>query len=173
MNFDEQQAVTHCTEHGAGWRLDCLGDMRMSSENKFSRRRFSISTRSKLRARVSRMCGSPVLCHWLRAGYWFEQAWEVNYILGQALRRHITSVNLKSSPIPPKWRAQFEDFQRHMGYRFLLRRLEYPAAVQAGQMMMVHMWWFNARVAPVYQEYRLAVEYARQTTVPSSAYPST
>ena len=35
MNFDEQQAVTHCTEHGAGWRLDCLGDMRMSSENKF------------------------------------------------------------------------------------------------------------------------------------------
>ena len=157
MNFDEQQAVTHCTEHGAGWRLDCLGDMRMSSENKFSRRRFSISTRSKLRARVSRMCGSPVLCHWLRAGYWFEQAWEVNYILGQALRRHITSVNLKSSPIPPKWRGQFEDFQRHMGYRFLLRRLEYPAAVQAGQMMMVHMWWFNARVAPVYQEYRLAV----------------
>ena len=158
MNFDEQQAVTHCTEHGAGWRLDCLGDMRMSSENKFfSPEMLDIYPQQVVRGGYPGcVAAQSCVTGWV-PGYWFEQAWEVNYILGQALRRHITSVNLKSSPIPPKWRAQFEDFQRPMGYRFLLRRLEYPAAVQAGQMMMVHMWWFNARVAPVYQEYRLAV----------------
>ena len=26
MSFDEQQAVTHGTEHSAGWSLDCLND---------------------------------------------------------------------------------------------------------------------------------------------------
>jgi len=34
MNFDEQQALSYGTEHGAGWRLDCLGDMRLTSDNK-------------------------------------------------------------------------------------------------------------------------------------------
>jgi Domain of unknown function (DUF4832) len=45
-----------------------------------------------------------------------------------------------------------------MGYRFILRRLEYPRTVTAGDMMPVHMWWLNAGVAPIYREYPLAVE---------------
>ena len=28
MNFDEPQALAYGTERGAGWRLDCLGDLR-------------------------------------------------------------------------------------------------------------------------------------------------
>src|SRR5580692_9988294 len=28
MNFDQPQALAYGTQHGAGWRLDCLGDMR-------------------------------------------------------------------------------------------------------------------------------------------------
>jgi hypothetical protein len=28
MNFDEPEALACGTQHGAGWRLDCLGDMR-------------------------------------------------------------------------------------------------------------------------------------------------
>ena len=46
-----------------------------------------------------------------------------------------------------------------MGYRFVLRRLEYPRTVRAGQMMALHMWWFNAGVAPVYRDYTLALKF--------------
>ena len=28
MNFDEPEALQYGTSHGAGWRFDCLGDMR-------------------------------------------------------------------------------------------------------------------------------------------------
>jgi len=45
-----------------------------------------------------------------------------------------------------------------MGYRFILRRVEYPRSAKAGQMMPVHMWWLNAGVAPVYREYWLALQ---------------
>src|SRR5213078_2444706 len=95
MNFDEQQALTYGTEHGAGWRLDCLGDMRTNSDNEY---------------------------------------------------------------FPAERRSQFESFQKKMGYLFILRRLEYPKAVNAGSMMPIHMWWLNAGVAPIYREFSLAVE---------------
>lgn len=95
-------------------------------------------------------CGTP--SSWKRDGF------DVSYILDQALRWHITSLNVKSSPIPAEWRLQFDEFQKKMGYRFVLRRLEYPKTVQAGSMMPVHMWWLNAGVAPIYREYGLAIE---------------
>jgi len=41
-----------------------------------------------------------------------------------------------------------------MGYRFILRRLEYLHVVHRGQMMPVHMWWLNAGVAPAYRDTR-------------------
>ena len=35
MNFDEPQALTYGTGRGAGWRLDCLGDLRVKSDNPY------------------------------------------------------------------------------------------------------------------------------------------
>jgi hypothetical protein len=52
-----------------------------------------------------------------------------------------------------------------MGYRFILRRLEYPKTVNAGSMMPIHMWWLNAGVAPIYREFSLAVELRSSKTV--------
>jgi hypothetical protein len=95
-------------------------------------------------------CGTP--SSWKKDGY------DVDYILDQALRWHVSSVNVKSSPIPTEWKPAFERFQKMMGYRFVLRRLEYPHAIKPGDMMSVHMWWLNAGVAPVYREYSLAIQ---------------
>ncbi|MDP9338540.1 MAG: DUF4832 domain-containing protein, partial [Acidobacteriota bacterium] len=95
-------------------------------------------------------CGTPA--EWKRDGF------DVDYILAQALRWHVSTVNVKSSPIPPEWKAQFDDFQKKMGYRLVLRRLEHPKIVRAGYVMPVHMWWLNAGVAPLYREARLAME---------------
>jgi Domain of unknown function (DUF4832) len=95
-------------------------------------------------------CGVP--------GGWKQKGWDLDYILSQALRWHVSSVNLKSSAIPAEWYKGFEDFQKKMGYRFILRRLEYPMVVQAGTMQPVHMWWLNAGVAPVYRAYDLELE---------------
>jgi hypothetical protein len=89
---------------------------------------------------------------------WKERGYDVDYILDQALRWHVSSVNIKSAPIPPEWKSQFETFQKKMGYRFILRRLEYPKTVEAGSMMPIHMWWLNAGVTPIYKEFSLAVE---------------
>jgi hypothetical protein len=95
-------------------------------------------------------CGTP--------SSWKKDGFDVSYILAQALRWHISSLNVKSSPIPAEWKNEFADFEKKMGYRFVLRRLEYPEQVSQGEMMPLHMWWLNAGVAPIYREYWLAVE---------------
>src|SRR5207237_9484999 len=67
--------------------------------------------------------------------------------------------------------AKFYDVQRKMGYRFILRRLEYSKVVQPGTMMPIHMWWLNAGVAPVYVEYDLALEIRNEKTSVISRIP--
>lgn len=155
MNFDEPQALAYGTQHGAGWRLDCLGDMRprfaaMLDQYPEEIARTGIGDVWKHGPVSLEVCGTA--SEWARDGY------DVNYILDQALRWHVTSVNLKSSPIPSEWKPQFEQFEKRMGYRLILRRLEYSRQVAPGAMMPVHMWWYNAGVAPVYREYRLAMQ---------------
>lgn len=161
MNFDEPGALRYGTDHGAGWRLDCLGDMRMSSADRhFEPEMLDVYPQQIVRTGIQEVWRrSPVSLEscWVPA-YWKEQGWDVDYILEQALRWHVSSVNIKSSAIPREWKANFDAFQKRMGYRLLLRRFEYPKQARAGSMIPVSMWWRNAGVAPVYRPYELALE---------------
>jgi hypothetical protein len=87
----------------------------------------------------------------------------VDYILDQALRWHVTTLNVKSSAIPLEWRSKFDAFQKRMGYRLILRRLEYPRSVKSGMMMPLHMWWLNAGVAPLYRRHTLTLQFQSPT----------
>jgi len=100
-------------------------------------------------------CGTPL--SWKQWGYTDKQ---LQYIFDQALRWHASSINIKSTAIPPEWKPAFREFEKKVGYRFTLRRLEYPASAHAGAMLPVSMWWLNAGVAPVYGEYWLAMRIA-------------
>jgi len=156
MNFDQQEALAYAASKGAGWRLDCLGDMRQgwSHMRDFYPQQIA---RAGMQDVWQRSPVSLETC-WV-PGHWKQQGWDVDYILEQALRWHVTSLNVKSSLIPPEWKGKFDEFQKKMGYRFILRRLEYDRAVKAGRMMAVSMWWLNAGVAPVYRPYRLAIQF--------------
>ncbi len=165
MNFDEPQALAYGTSHGAGWRFDCLGDLRPKWSHMLDFYPEQIA-RTGIEDAWKRAPVSMETC-WV-PGYWKEQGWDVRYILGEALRWHVTSLNVKSSAIPPEYAPAFEDFQRRMGYRLELRRIEYPAAVQTGNAMPVKMWWVNSGVAPVYRPYVAALAFAsggQQTVV--------
>jgi hypothetical protein len=154
MNFDEPEALHYGTAKGAGWRFDCLGNMRQSWGEMLDSYPEQI-VRSGIgdvwqRSPVSfETCGTP--------GSWFRQGYDVNYILSEALRWHVSSLNVKSSAIPPEWKAAFDDFEKRMGYRFEARRVEYPSTVHAGSDAMIRMWWVNSGVAPVYRSYILAL----------------
>jgi len=163
MNFDELPALAYGTGRGAGWRLDCWGDVagdNWSSWGRFLAHMLDVYPQQLVRAGAQEVWQrSPVSLEtcWT-PGYWKQHNYDLNYIFEQALRWHATSINIKSTAIPDDWKKPFEEFRKKIGYRFVLRRFEYPKAVRAGQMMAVSMWWLNAGVAPVYGDYRLAIQ---------------
>ena len=174
MNFDEPHALAYGTGRGAGWRLDCLGDMgRQWKDRPTFSHMLDFYPQQIARMGIQDVWQrSPVSLEtcWV-PGFWKERGWDVDYILDQALRWHVSSLNIKSSPIPPEWQQKFEKFQKRMGYRFVLRRLEYQRAVKAGQTMPVHMWWLNAGVAPVYRHFTLTMQF--QSAAESQNVPLT
>ena len=160
MNFDEPHALAYGAGRGAGWRLDCWGDL--GGRGKGMMHMLDMYPQQIVRTGIQEVwqrspvsletCGTPA--SWKQWGY--KDA-DIDYILAQALRWHATSINIKSTAIPPEWKQQFTEFQKKIGYRLVLRKLEYPKSVKAGQMMPLSMWWLNAGAAPLYGDYTLAI----------------
>jgi len=155
MNFDEPEALAYGTSRGAGWRFDCLGDLRdkWSHMRDFYPEQIARTGIGEVwrKSPVSmETCGVPES--------WKRKDWDVNYILSEALRWHVSTLNVKSSPIPQAWQRDFDEFQKKMGYRFALRRAEWESPIAPGRMMPFASWWVNEGVAPVYRPYTLAFE---------------
>ena len=160
MNFDEPRALTYGTGRGAGWRLDCWGDLGGRGKNMMHM--LDLYPQQVVRAGVQDVwrrspvsletCGTPL--SWKQWGYTDKQ---LQYIFDQALRWHATSINIKSTAIPTEWKPAFREFEKKIGYRFVLRRLEYPVSARPGSMIPVSMWWLNAGVAPVYGDYWVGI----------------
>ena len=160
MNFDEPKALAHGTGRGAGWRLDCLGDLRHHGDGRYRWNHMMESYPQQVvragiqdvwqeRPVVLEICG--ILSFWKSGGY------DIEYSLAQALRWHVSALNLKSSPIPPEWRKTVDEFARKMGYRFILRQMRYPARAIPGRTIAIRIWWLNAGVAPIYRPHDLAI----------------
>jgi hypothetical protein len=159
MNFDALPALEYGVKLGAGWRLDCWGDWGRPGRNfahmkdlypqQLARGGALLQNAWQTRPVALETCGVPE--------HWHQWKYPLQPILDQALRWHASTINLKSSKIPDDWKAAFDEFQKRIGYRFVLKKLDYPSQVSRGSTAAVNMWWFNAGVAPVYRPYTLAM----------------
>lgn len=81
---------------------------------------------------------------------WQRQGWDIDYIIEQSLKWHVSSMNGKSSTIPFEWKEKVESWIKKMGYRFAIRGIEYPAVVKKGSGLPVELYVDNLGVAPIY-----------------------
>jgi hypothetical protein len=87
---------------------------------------------------------------------WHDEQWDIPFIYDYAIKCHVSYMNNKSAPIPEEARPEVERFLRRIGYRLVLRRLEHPATIAAGQVLPLTMEWENVGCAPPYRDYLLA-----------------
>jgi hypothetical protein len=145
-------ALRHATAHGAGWRADCWGD--------FSQMRHMrvVYPRNITQAGVHDAWrrGAVLMETCWTYKHWHEKSWPVDYFHDEAARWHTSLINAKSSVIPKDWQPAVAEFQKRIGYRFVLRSVERPAQAHPGAPFRLTHWWVNRGVAPCYHEYRIA-----------------
>jgi len=151
---DEKTNKYGLTKVNAGYRADCLGDM-------------GDAWRHMLDIYPRRIIASGMKDAWIKAPitfevcwvvqHWKDMGWNIDYIIDQSLKWHISSFNGKSSPIPAEWEPNINRWLKKMGYRLALRRFEYPVSVRPGEKLDFFSWWENSGVAPCYRKYPLAL----------------
>lgn len=155
---DEKTNKYGISKKPVGWRVDCLGDMGGFSNPNWSHMQdyypqaiinFGMKDAWKKAPVSLEVC--LVMQHWKNKG------WDVDYIIDQSLKWHISSFNGKSSAVPDEWWPQVNRWLKKMGYRFVLRKFTYPAAVRSQGKIAFTTWWENKGVAPIYKEFPLAL----------------
>jgi len=147
-----------------GLRCDCLGDMTTDlwPEQQWSHMgdvyprdivKSGMSEAWKKRPVTMEICGT--FLQWLDSLKYDDRT--VQYIFAEALKWHISSFNAKSSPVPKVWGPLVEKWLNRMGYRFVIRRFEYPSRLSPNGQLSITSLWENVGVAPLYKDYRLAV----------------
>ena len=154
---DEETNKYGISQAAVGWRVDCLGDMGG----------FSPTWSHMLDYYPQGAINFGMRDAWMKApvsfeacwvmGHWRKSGWDVDYIIDQSLKWHISTFNGKSSPVPEEWWPAVNRWQKKMGYRFVLRKFTHPAAVRPQGKLEFTTWWENKGVAPCYRAYPLAL----------------
>jgi hypothetical protein len=146
-----------------GWRVDCLGDMGGFSKTWSHMQDFYPQSiiNCGMQDAWKKAPVSLEVC-WVMQ-HWKDQGWDINYIIDQSLKWHISSFNGKSSAVPLEWWPQVNRWLKSMGYRLLLRKFTYPARINQGGKLEFTSWWENKGVAPCYRQFPLALRIRSQS----------
>ncbi len=140
-----------------GWRADCLGDMRCDGRGWCHMYDYYPQAVVNFGIQNSWEKGPVSLEACWVMQHWKNEGWNVDYIIDQSLKWHISSFNNKSSAVPPEWWPAVNRWLKKMGYRFVLRRFSYPQSIRPLDKLAFTSWWENKGVAPCYHEFPLAV----------------
>jgi hypothetical protein len=150
--------LKHATQHGTGWRADCLGDMGGFSKT-WCHMRMAYPRMLPEAGAVDAWKTAPVAwetCWDMRK--WVDEGWSLRFIFNYALALHGSVINNKSAPLPEgeNIRPEVERFLRRLGYRLVLKELKHPSQAWPGEKFPLAMKWQNTGSAPCYKPYRVA-----------------
>jgi len=162
---------TRVTKRPLGWRTDCLGDVHADGQGVVPDRLCWNHMYDAYPMEVEN-CG--VRDAWRQAPitletcwtvpHWYEQKWDLDFILEQALRYRPSIFMPKSAYFPEEWRAKLDTFDLRLGYRFVLRQMILPLEARPGQTFEVQAFLDNIGVAPIYRPYKLAWRFTQGAT---------
>jgi hypothetical protein len=138
-----------------GFRVDCLGDMGGFHGKEWSHMQDYYPMNIENFDMHDAWEKGPVLFEacW-HMNDWYLSGWDIDYIIEESLKWHISSYNSKQTTVPEAWKDAVYQWVKKMGYRFELRRGQ--ARAENGQ-LSVKLLWGNTGVAPCYEAYPVVI----------------
>ena len=158
-------------DSSVGWRGDCYGDLRTEGRGVvpdglnwnhmydwFPKALFATGLEDRWRT-------APVTLEtcWT-VGHWYKEGWDLDWIIEQGCKYHVSVFMPKSCAIPGAWRDRIDAFNNRMGYRLVLRQMILPLEARRGSKFPVEVWIDNVGVAPIYRPYKFAFRFRQGKT---------
>lgn len=139
-----------------GFRVDCLGDMGGFHGQEWSHmldfypesiQNFDMADAWQAKPVVFEAC-------W-HMNDWYLQGWDIDYIVDESLKWHISSYNSKGTTVPLEWRESVERWVKRMGYRYEIHMISYELE---GDILQVEILLNNSGVAPCYRLFKPVIK---------------
>jgi len=150
-----------------GWRADCFGDLRKvftpdvppelvyNHTNDDYPRMMEVVRDAWKRAPVTgETCGN--VAWWFMAGYDFDR------IVHEGVRWHMSVFMPKSVFYPRAIYDKMIEFDKRLGYRYVLRQMRLPLEAKAGARVPMNFYIDNVGCAPIYRPYPLAIRFRQR-----------
>lgn len=149
-----------------GWRGDCYGDVRLEGramvpEGKCWNHMYDCYPKAVELCGVSEQWRTaPVTLEtcWT-VGHWYKEGWDIDWIIEQGYKYHLSVFMPKSSYFPEAVRDKMDRFNNRIGYRYTLRQMLLPLETERGARIKVEVWIDNVGVAPIYRPYKFAYRF--------------
>lgn len=137
-----------------GFRVDCLGDMGGFHGERWSHMLDFYPENIENFEMGDAWRDAPVVFEacW-HMNDWYLQGWDIDYIIDESLKWHISSYNSKGTTVPEAWRGSVARWIRRMGYRFEIHQMCWESNALAGELWNVELLALNTGVAPCYHNY--------------------
>jgi hypothetical protein len=160
--------------HDIGWRADCYGDVHTGrfdgKEGPLPVPRHLVWNHMRdaypqalYETRLEeRWKTAPVTLEtcWSVA-YWFQQGWDIDWILDQGCKYHLSVFMPKSVYFPDEWMDKMRAFNNRMGYWLHLLQMILPLEGKRGRKISIKATVDNKGVAPLYRPYRFALRFSQ------------
>jgi hypothetical protein len=163
---------THALHAGAkkgihvGWRADSFGDFHKGNSPHVPA---DLSWNHMLDMYVQSTYASGAMDAWKTApvtmepsatvAHWVMDGFDIDRIIEEGYRFHTTVFMPKSVFYPKRIREKLIEFDRKIGYRYVIRHMLLPLEAKPGAKINVDLYLDNVGCAPIYRPYRLALRF--------------
>ncbi|MFH1708349.1 MAG: DUF4832 domain-containing protein [Planctomycetota bacterium] len=157
---------------GIGWRADCFGDLRWvdvpevpqnlcfnHTYDSYPKEIFGVGMDEiwKTAPITMETCGNVAT--------WFLGDFDLDFIMDQGYKYHMSVFMPKNVFFPEKYMDRLIEFDKKIGYRFVLRQARLPLETRPGTPISVECFIDNVGCAPIYRPYRLALRLRQGRTM--------
>ena len=79
-----------------------------------------------------------------------QHRWDLDLIIDRSYEWNTSTFHNKSNVIPEPWLEKVEEWQKGLGYRFSLSKIEYTEELTGRDKLTINSTWHNLGVAPIY-----------------------
>ncbi|MBR9998624.1 MAG: DUF4832 domain-containing protein [Cyclobacteriaceae bacterium] len=152
---DDKEAIAYAAAKGkSAWRGDCWGNY-LPEGSGWNHHRDSYWPAHQLIPNAWE--NGPVAlesCYTMKS--WYSEGNAIEQIVNDAIVWHASLAHNKSDYIPEAFRKEVERLVMKLGFRLVLRKINYTDEIKSGSTVRISMEWENIGIAPPYRDHRIA-----------------